>query len=68
MMSLGRNNLFLATWKGHSDPPLSQMDPKPFFFLAIFDTKIGGEAPNPTPAGGSQWGGGGGPIVPYTYI
>ena len=31
MMSLGRNALFLATWKSHSDPAPSQVDPKPFF-------------------------------------
>ena len=28
MMSVGRNTLLLGTWKGHSDPPPSQINPK----------------------------------------
>ena len=41
MMSLGKKYLFLATLKGHSDPPPSPMNVKPIFF-AILDPKIGG--------------------------
>ena len=31
VMPLGRNTLFSGTWKGHSDPPPSQINPRPFF-------------------------------------
>ena len=61
MMSLGKN-LILATLKGHSDPPLSQMDPKPFFC----DSRP--LEPNLTPAVGSQWGGGGGLTTCAIYM
>ena len=39
MMSLGRNTLFLGIWKGHSDPPPSQIDLKHVYFC---DLKIRG--------------------------
>ena len=59
MMSLSRKYLFLATLKGHSDPPPSPIAVKPIFF-AFPDPKIGGGVPNPNPnpAGGAPGGGG----------
>ena len=67
MMSLSKKYLFLATLKGHSDPPPSPITVKPIFFCDSRPKNRGGGAdPNQSPAGGSL--GGGGPIVPYIYI
>ena len=55
---MGRNNHFLGTWQGPSDPPPSQIDPIHFLF-AFLDPKWGVSL-TPTQPRPLRHGGGGG--------
>ena len=68
MMSLSKKYIFLATLKGHSDPPPSPITVKPIFFCDSRPKNRGGGGLTPTkarPVG--PWGGGGGRLC-HTYI